>query len=63
MAGGSQRRYSLDDYFAVDASSAIRHVITDVRAQFKEKPGRYGNSNSTRSPGRSASMAVVICEV
>jgi len=25
MAGGSQRRYSLDDYFAVDASSAIRH--------------------------------------
>jgi hypothetical protein len=25
MAGESQRRYSLDDYFAVEASSPIRH--------------------------------------
>ncbi len=25
MAGRPQRRYSLDDYFAVEATSAIRH--------------------------------------
>jgi len=25
VAGGSQRRYSLDDYFAVEAGSPIRH--------------------------------------
>src|SRR5206468_9191930 len=29
MASRPQRRYSLDDYFAVEASSAIRHEYTN----------------------------------